>query len=49
MFCKFESDKTSDWLNHSWFSKSEVLLISNACNYKRIWRTKLRMNIRMTG
>ena len=30
--CKFESNRTSDWLNSSiWFSQLEVVFPSNAC------------------
>ena len=32
-----------------WFSQSEVMLHSNAAKYRKIWRTRLRMFLRMVG
>ena len=32
-----------------WFSPSEVVLLSNASTYRKMWKTRLTMFIRMVG
>ena len=41
--CKMECNTTSHWLNHM-VSQSEVVLHSNAFEYRKIWRTERLLN-----
>ena len=47
-FCRFESYTTFAWINIL-LSQSEVLLLSNGSNYRKAWRTKPRMFLKMVG
>ena len=40
-FCEFENSATADCLSRIVFSQSEVLLLFNASNYRKLWRTRL--------
>ena len=41
-FCKFVCNTISDWLN-IWFSQSEVVLHSNAAEYRKNLQNKTRI------
>ena len=45
-FSTSESNTTSDWLNRT-DNQSEVVLLSNATKYRKIWRTRRRTFLRV--